>query len=612
MDLLQLLREAEAGDIGFLRESVRVLAQILMETDVPGQRGEHAPERRTGSRNQGCQTHARTIELTLPTLYSGSRSHSVPQTRWLVEKALCAVVAQCCAEGMPTRRVNDVAKAMGLQGVSAHQINRVCTELDEVVNAWRTRPLETHPYVFVWIDTLAIKVREAGRIVNSTVLVATAVNAEGKREVIGLDIGSAREGAVDDLVWTAFLRGLTARGLSGTRLVVSEARLGLKAAALQGAVWQRCRTHFLRDLLASVPSSAQPMVALLVKTIFAQWRPPDVWAQLERVVTQLAAADLIDAAELLVEAAPDVLPYTGFPCEVWKKIWSTNPQQRLHSEIRRRIDVVEVFPDRDAVIRLIGAMLIEQHDEWARARRYVSHEALRTSQRAVIARASVKEAHAQLFRKRAVAIEYEAGDFLAAHLAERGPGELFDTAPGDNVFTRPVGPSEVTHDLKELPPSRAGSPAWDGIVRQNHRTTLRGGRRRMAKRRTSLIGYIDDVMGDTKDFFDDMIDRARDVEHDMRDTLSRALEIREDEDDESRVEKLVSPVTDVAGSATGLAGSATGLATASDMAKMMAAVADLTKTVNDLAKLIAPLTGLTEKLGGGLPGTGGLKVPGQP
>jgi putative transposase len=611
MDLLQLLREAEAEDIGFLREGVRVLAQTLMEIETPGQRGEYAPERRTGYREQDRQTPVRTIELTVPTLHTGSRSHPVPQTRWLVEKALCAVVAQCCAEGVSTRRVDGIAKAMGLQNVATHQINRICVKLDEVVNAWRNRPLDTHPYVFVWVDTLAIKVREAGRIVNSAVLVATAVNAEGKREIIGLDIGFPPDGTVDDLVWRAFLRGLTARGMSGTRLVVSEARLGLKAA-LQGAVWQRCRTHFLRDLLTSVPSSAQPMVALLVKTIFAQQRPQDVWAQLERVVTQLSAADLAGAAELLVEAAPDVLTYTGFPREVWNKIWSTNPQQRLHKKIRRRSDVMEVFPDRDAVIRLIGAMLIEQHDEWARARRYVRHEALRMSQRAVIDRTSVKEAHTQLLRNRAVAIEYEAGDFLAAHSTERGPGELSHTAPGDSALAHPVGPSGVTHYLKELPPSRAAFPAWGGMARQNHKTTPRGGRRRMAKRRTSLIGYIDDIMDDTKDFFDDIIDRARDVEHDMRDTFSRALEVRDDEDDEPSVEKLVSPVTDVAGSATGLAGSATGLATASDMAKMMAAVADLTRTVNDLAKLIAPLTGLTEKLGGGLPGTGGLKLPGQP
>ncbi|MGH8905748.1 MAG: IS256 family transposase [Egibacteraceae bacterium] len=608
---MQLLREAEAGDIGFLREGVRALAQILMEVDAPAR--EHGPEQRTGYRDQDWETHVRTIELTIPKLRTGSRSHSVLHARWLAEKALCAVVAQSCAEGVSTRRIDDVAEAMGLQSISPHQINRICAELDEVVNAWRNRPLDTHPYVFVWVDTLAIKVREAGRIADSAVVVATAVNAEGQREIIGLDIGSAPGGPVDDLVWTAFLRGLTARGASGTRLVVSEARLGLKAAIPQGAVWQRCQTHLLRDLLTSVPRPAQPMVALLVKTIFAQERPQDIWAQLERVVTQLREADLADAAELLVEAAPDVLTYTAFPREVWKKIWSTNPQQRLHREIRRRIDVVEVFPDRDAVIRLVGAVLVEQHDEWAKARRYVSPQALHASRHAIINCPDVKEAHTQLLRNRAAAIKDEVERSLAAHSMGRGPGEPSRTAPGDSAFPHAVAPSEVTYHLKELPPSRAASPARNGTARQKPRTIRRGGRGNMAKRRrASLTGYIDDVMDDTKDFFDDIIDRARDVEEDTRNALSRAIESNDDDDDDDdddkpSVKRVISPVTTVAGSAAGLA-------SAGDMAKMVSAVADLTKTVNDLARLIAPLTGLTERLGGGLAGAGagGLKLPGQP
>ncbi|GAA3928139.1 hypothetical protein GCM10023085_06630 [Actinomadura viridis] len=278
--------------------------------------------------------------------------------------------------------MDKLVEQMGIKGISRSQVSEMSKVLDAQVAAFRNRPLEAGPYAFVWVDALTQKVREGGRIVNVHVLVATGVNADGHREVLGVEVSSAEDGAG----WLAFLRGLVARGLSGVQLVISDAHRGLVEAigsTLPGASWQRCRTHNLRNLLTKVPRSAQPWVATLVRTIFDQPAAEEVAAQHARVVDSLNAKHP-DAAEHLDEARPDLLAFTGFPRQIWRQIWSNNPQERLNKEIRRRTDVVGIFPDRAAIVRLVGAVLMEQTDEWAEARRYMGLDFLAKARLRVI------------------------------------------------------------------------------------------------------------------------------------------------------------------------------------------------------------------------------------
>jgi transposase-like protein len=340
--------------------------------------GERSPDRvnsRNGYRHRDFDTRAGTLDLAVPKLREGSYFPGwLLEPRRRAERALTQVVCQCYVEGVSTRRVDDVVKAMGIEGISKSQVSNMAKELDTVVEAFRSRPLDAGPYTYVWLDALVLKVREGGRVLNVATVIATGVNNEGKRESLGFDVITTEDGAG----WTAFLRSLVARGLSGVALVVSDDHKGLKAAiqaVLTGATWQRCRTHFARNLLTRVPKASQGMVATLVRTIFEQPDHDSVWAQHARVVDQLAGR-FPEAAMMLSDAAEDLLAFSTFPPEHWSAIRSNNPQERLNKEIRRRTDVVGIFPNRPAVVRLVGAVLSEQNDEWAVAIRYMGSESL--------------------------------------------------------------------------------------------------------------------------------------------------------------------------------------------------------------------------------------------
>ena len=293
-----------------------------------------------------------------------------------------SVVATSYLLGVSTRRVEKLVEQLGVKQLSKSQVSAMAQHLDAQVEAFRNRPLDSGHYTFVWCDALVVKVREHGRTVNVHTLIAVGVNADGQREVLGLDVASDEDGAG----WLAFLRSLSARGLGGVRLVISDAHRGLVqaiGAALPGAQWQRCRTHYLRNLLTKVPKSAQPWVATLVRTVFDQPDAEAVHAQYGRVVEAIEAK-FPAAAEHLEAARDELLAFTAYPREVWRQVWSNNPQERLNKEIRRRTDVVGIFPNRAAIIRLVGAVLAEQTDEWSEARRYMGLEILNKARLAAV------------------------------------------------------------------------------------------------------------------------------------------------------------------------------------------------------------------------------------
>jgi putative transposase len=369
-------------DVDVLREGVRVLAQALMDAEVSGQIGaqlhERTPERtahRNGYRTRSWDTRVGTVELRVPKVVPGSYFPSLLEPRRRAERALAAVVQEAYVKGVSTRKVDDLVRALGIDGISKSEVSRICTELDGEVQAFLRRPIEgPHPYL--WLDATYHKVRHDGRVVSMATVVAVGVSTDGERHVLGVDVGASE----DEAFWTQFLRSLVERGLSGVRLVVSDAHAGLRKAlerVFAGASWQRCRVHFMRNLLAVVPRPAKELVATFVRTVFAQPDYASARAQLERVADGLVTR-FPEAAALLRDAAEDILAHLHFPEPHRRRLGSTNPLERLHKEIKRRTAVVGIFPNVPALLRLVGALVAEQDDEWATDdRRYFSSESMR-------------------------------------------------------------------------------------------------------------------------------------------------------------------------------------------------------------------------------------------
>jgi transposase-like protein len=377
IDAIEWLRkQVEAAPDG-LRTMLTEMVNVLMGAEVDavcgagyGERSADRTNSRNGYRARPWDTRVGSIDLQIPKLRQGSYFPAwLLEPRRRAEKALTAVVAEAYALGVSTRKVEDLVQALGIEKLSKSQVSQLAKELDGVVKSFRERPL-AGSFTYLWLDALVMKCREGGRIVNVACLVGVGVNDDGRREILGLDVVTAEDGAG----WLAFLRGLRARGLKGVKLVVSDAHPGLRDAidsVLRGASWQRCRTHFVRNLLTRVPKAAHAIVATYVRTIFMQPDAESVRAQHARTVEQLRNR-FPKAAALLDEAAEELLAFAAFPKEHWRQIWSNNPQERLNREIRRCTDVVGIFPNRDAIIRLVGAVLCEIHDDWAVVRRYMT------------------------------------------------------------------------------------------------------------------------------------------------------------------------------------------------------------------------------------------------
>ena len=380
--------EGADGDTDLARAMLAAFAEALMCAQASMQcgaaYGERTSERenpRNGYRLRPWDTRVGSIELAVPKLRRGVYTPSSCSSRdGGPNRPWCRWSVPAYVEGVSTRRVDDLVKAMGIDGISKSEVSRMAQELDQVVTEFKERPLDGGPYRYLWIDALTQRVREGGRVVNVSAVIATAVDAEGRREIVGLDIATTE----DTAAWTAFLRALVARGLSGVELVISDAHGGIKAAISQvfsEASWQRCRTHFMANLASRCAKGNWPMIATLVRSIFEQPDRDTTWSQLADVTDKLTQAGFVDVVTYLLDAADDILAFSAFPTEHWRQIRSNNPQERLNKEIRRRTDVVGIFPNRGAVIRLVGALLAEQTDEWAITRRYMSVESLKTQKK---------------------------------------------------------------------------------------------------------------------------------------------------------------------------------------------------------------------------------------
>jgi putative transposase len=377
LEVLEALKAAEVDDR--IRQAAETIYQALIEAElssvigaVPHQRTDTRTTHRNGHRPRVLSSTAGDLELRIPKLRAGSFFPSLLERRRRVDQSLFAVIMEAYLHGTSTRKVDDLVKALGADsGISKSEVSRICAELDTEVAAFRDRSLAGQAFQYVFLDATYCKARVDHRVVSQAVVVATGVAADGHREVLGFDVGDSEDGAF----WTAFLRSLKTRGLSGVQLVISDAHAGLKAAiasVLLGAAWQRCRVHFLRNVLAQVPKGSAEMVAAAIRTIFAQPSPVHVHDQLE-VIAAMLGRQFPKVEAMLRDAGDDVTAFASFPVSHWKKIWSTNPLERLNKEIKRRTDVVGVFPNPAALLRLAGSVLVEAHDEWqVSERRYLS------------------------------------------------------------------------------------------------------------------------------------------------------------------------------------------------------------------------------------------------
>jgi len=362
-----------------LAEILSAALQELIESELtatigaaPGERTESRTAQRNGHRPKVLSTPAGDIEVAIPKLREGSFWPGLLEPRRRIDKALWAVIMTAYITGTSTRKVDDLVKALGCDsGVSKSTVSRICKEIDGDVALLRNRRLDHQPFVYVWLDATYVHVRDGGQVVSKAIVIATGLRVDGRREILGLDVGDSE----NETFWTEFLRSLRDRGLDGVQLVISDAHAGLKIAirrVFQGAAWQRCRVHAMRNFLAAANHSHRAIIAALIRTIFAQPDPDAATTQLRSVVDQLRAI-APKVAERLETAETDLLAYSAFPPAHWPKIWSNNPIERLNREIKRRTDVVQIFPNPESVIRLVGALLVETNDEMLAAdRRYIA------------------------------------------------------------------------------------------------------------------------------------------------------------------------------------------------------------------------------------------------